>query len=256
MFDPRRASTQVELAGLQVRVERRPDAAPIRSDPRLSFLVPAPGSAEPEDRREARGPGPSVVVEELEVDARRARGRPSAASDPRQTDAVRGVHRARGAGAHRRVLDPRGDRAPEPSTARRPVEDRGPDLGGELRPHDVDFKNGTVRLRLGKGLKPRTTVPMANLSSKQMRFGGALAPAGSPSRRQAPRWADGDCSGCADKTNSYTSGNGRYLGRHHHPDHDFRSIFRTSAPPRKKRDADRLVPPVHVKPTGPRCPAV
>lgn len=28
----------------------------------------------------------------------------------------------------------------------------------ELRPHDVDFKNGTVRVRLGKGLKPRTTV--------------------------------------------------------------------------------------------------
>ena len=28
----------------------------------------------------------------------------------------------------------------------------------ELRSHDVDFKNGTVRVRLGKGLKPRTTV--------------------------------------------------------------------------------------------------
>lgn len=28
----------------------------------------------------------------------------------------------------------------------------------ELRPHDVDFKNGTVRVRLGNGLKPRTTV--------------------------------------------------------------------------------------------------
>ena len=28
----------------------------------------------------------------------------------------------------------------------------------ELRPHDVDFRNGTVRVRLGKGLKPRTTV--------------------------------------------------------------------------------------------------
>ena len=27
----------------------------------------------------------------------------------------------------------------------------------ELRPHDVDFKHGTVRVRLGKGLKPRTT---------------------------------------------------------------------------------------------------
>ena len=28
----------------------------------------------------------------------------------------------------------------------------------ELRPHDVDFQNGAVRVRLGKGLKPRTTV--------------------------------------------------------------------------------------------------
>jgi site-specific recombinase XerD len=28
----------------------------------------------------------------------------------------------------------------------------------ELRPYDVDFKNGTVRVRFGKGLKPRTTV--------------------------------------------------------------------------------------------------
>ena len=28
----------------------------------------------------------------------------------------------------------------------------------DLRPHDVDFQNGTVRVRLGKGLKPRTTV--------------------------------------------------------------------------------------------------
>ncbi len=28
----------------------------------------------------------------------------------------------------------------------------------ELRPHDIDLKNGTVRVRVGKGLKPRTTV--------------------------------------------------------------------------------------------------
>ncbi|PCH53995.1 MAG: hypothetical protein COC22_01205 [Flavobacteriaceae bacterium] len=28
----------------------------------------------------------------------------------------------------------------------------------DLMPHDVDFDRGTVRVRLGKGLKPRTTV--------------------------------------------------------------------------------------------------
>ena len=28
----------------------------------------------------------------------------------------------------------------------------------ELRPHNVDFQNGTVRVRFGKGLEPRTMV--------------------------------------------------------------------------------------------------
>ena len=40
------SSAAKDKRGLQVRVERRPDAPPTRSDPRLSFLVPAPGSAE------------------------------------------------------------------------------------------------------------------------------------------------------------------------------------------------------------------
>ena len=56
--------------GLQVRVERRPDVPPTKSDPRLSFLVPAADSAEPEvdEWQEARGPEPSAVVEEAVVE--------------------------------------------------------------------------------------------------------------------------------------------------------------------------------------------
>ena len=162
--------------GLLVRVERRPDAPPTRSDPRLSFLLPAPVpvSAEPEvdERQEARGPGPSAVVEldergvELEVDARAGEGGlvergPDLAPHPTRgklmppevftEDEVRALIAAcstRGVTGHRNrallaVLWRTGVRISEAL---------------ELRPHDVDFKNGTVRVRLGKGLKPRTTV--------------------------------------------------------------------------------------------------
>ena len=157
-------------------MERRPDAPPTKSDPRLSFLVPTPGSAEPEDRREARKPVRSVVVEEpvveldevgveLEVDARAGEGLVEREADlaPHPTrgklmppegfteDEVRALIAAcstRGVTGHRNrallaVLWRTGVRISEAL---------------ELRPHDVDFKNGTVRVRLGKGLKPRTTV--------------------------------------------------------------------------------------------------
>ncbi|MCR9165973.1 MAG: tyrosine-type recombinase/integrase [Nannocystaceae bacterium] len=165
--------------GLQLRVERRPDSPPTRSDPRLSFLVPAPSSAEAEvdELQEARGPEPPVVIEEptverdeagveLEVDDRAGEGdlvEREADLAPHPTrgklmppevfteDEVRALIAAcstRGITGHRNrallaVLWRTGVRISEAL---------------ELRPHDVDFKNGTVRVRLGKGLKPRTTV--------------------------------------------------------------------------------------------------
>ena len=193
MFDtppaePRRKSSSRRVGGpsgaakdkrrLQVRVERRPDVPPTKSDPRLSFLVPAADSAEPEvdEWQEARGPEPSAVVEEavveldergveLEVDTRAGEGDVGLEVDlaPHPTrgklmppevfteDEVRALIAAcstRGVTGHRNrallaVLWRTGVRISEAL---------------ELRPHDVDFKNGTVRVRLGKGLKPRTTV--------------------------------------------------------------------------------------------------
>ena len=165
--------------GLRVRVERRPDSPPTRSDPRLSFLLPTSGSAEPEadERQEARGPGPSVVVDEplveldergveLEVDARAGEGdlvehgadlaphptrgklMPPEVFTEHEVRALIAACSTRGVTGHRNrallaVLWRTGVRISEAL---------------ELRPHDVDFKNGTVRVRLGKGLKPRTTV--------------------------------------------------------------------------------------------------
>ena len=134
--------------GLQVRVERRSDAAPAVSDPRLSFLKPAAGSAEPEveERQESREPGPSAVVEEagveldergveFEVDARAGEGDVGLELDlaPHPTrgklmppevfteDEVRALIGA---------CSTRGMNGPEPGAARRALEDRGPDLGG------------------------------------------------------------------------------------------------------------------------------
>ena len=145
--------------GPLIRVARRPDAPKFKSDPRLSSLKPAPGK-----------PEPSVVVEEcdadLEVDARAGEGgivEAEVGLAPHPTrgklmppevfteDEVRALIAAcstRGVTGHRNrallvVLWRTGVRNSEAL---------------ELRPHDVDFKNGTVRVRLGKGLKPRTTV--------------------------------------------------------------------------------------------------
>ena len=192
MFDtppaePRRKSSSRRVGGSAsakkgkgplIRLQRRPDAPPIRSDPRLSFLVPAPGSAEvdEEPHQEARGPEPSAVVEEavveldergveLEVDTRAGEGdvglevdlaphptrgklMPPEVFTEHEVRALIAACSTRGVTGHRNrallaVLWRTGVRISEAL---------------ELRPHDVDFKNGTVRVQLGKGLKPRTTV--------------------------------------------------------------------------------------------------
>ena len=189
MFDsppaePRRKSSSGRVGGSSagtkgkgrplIRLQRRPDAPPIKSDPRLSFLKPAPSSArdtEKDENLEAKGglgrvaeqPTEPEVVE-LDVDARAGEGAlTEAALAPHPTrgkllppevfteDEVRaliGACSTRGVTGHRNrallaVLWRTGVRISEAL---------------ELRPHDVDFENGTVRVRLGKGLKPRTTV--------------------------------------------------------------------------------------------------
>ena len=180
--------TQVSVRKDRVQPRRqRLDTSPIVSDPRLSFLKKDEGPAEqgrapaarhdarqepqPEDgAREGIVDDPVVDVDkrsaDLEVDARAGEGGlPERAGDlaPHPTrgklmppevfteDEVRALIAAcstRGVTGHRNrallaILWRTGVRISEAL---------------ELRPHDVDFKNGTVRVRLGKGLKPRTTV--------------------------------------------------------------------------------------------------
>lgn len=192
MFDtppaePRRKSSSRRVGGSAgakkgkgplIRLQGRADRPRPKSAPGLSFLKPAPKSAaaELEERQEARRPEPSAIEEpvvdldqrggDLEADARAGEaGIVEADVDlaPHPTrgklmppevfteDEVRALIRAcstRGVTGHRNrallaVLWRTGVRISEAL---------------ELRPHDVDFKNGTVRVRLGKGLKPRTTV--------------------------------------------------------------------------------------------------
>ena len=104
--------------GLQVRVERRPDSPPTRRHDAALAPHPTRGKLMPPE-----------VFTEHEVRALIA------------ACSTRGVtgHRNRALLA---VLWRTGVRISEAL---------------ELRPHDVDFKHGTVRVRLGKGLKPRTT---------------------------------------------------------------------------------------------------
>ena len=188
MFDspppePRRKSSSGRVGGPStgskrkgrplIRLQRRPDAPPIKSDPRLSFLKPAPSSArdaEKDENLEAkvehgcleRPTEPEAPVVELDVRAGEGAST-EAALAPHPTrgkllppevfteDEVRaliGACSKRGVTGHRNrallaILWRTGVRISEAL---------------ELRPHDVDFKNGTVRVRLGKGLKPRTTV--------------------------------------------------------------------------------------------------
>ena len=157
--------------GLEIRLQRRADAPAILSDPRLSFLKPAP-SLEKEGRGEveakAVGLDRPVVVEpeldqvvgELDIGAGEGasaelaphptRGKllPPEVLTEREIRALIGACSTRGITGHRNrallaILWRTGVRISEAL---------------ELRPYDVDFKNGAVRVRLGKGLKPRTTV--------------------------------------------------------------------------------------------------
>ncbi len=161
--------------GLEVRLQRRADALPIVSDPRLSFLKPVPPSLEKEDRGEVdakalrldrRVVEPATAEPELERVGERdvdgagevpaelaphpTRGKllPPEVLTEAEVRALIGACSTRGLTGHRNrallaILWRTGVRISEAL---------------ELRPHDVDFKNGTVRVRLGKGLKPRTTV--------------------------------------------------------------------------------------------------
>ena len=170
----------VSKRGLEVRLQRRADAPAIVSDPRLSFLKPAPPSLEKEGRGEveakAAGFDRRVVAELIDVDTEAeldevvseldigaGEGASSAELAPHPTRgklmppevltevevrALIGACSTRGLTGHRNrallaILWRTGVRISEAL---------------ELRPHDVDFQNGTVRVRLGKGLKPRTTV--------------------------------------------------------------------------------------------------
>ncbi|MGH1349012.1 MAG: tyrosine-type recombinase/integrase [Nannocystales bacterium] len=165
----------VSKRGLEVRLARRADAPAIVSDPRLSFLKPAPTSLEKEGRGEVDAKTVRLdrrVVEPVDVEAELdevvneldiGAGEGSAELAPHPTRgkllppevfteaevrALIGACSTRGITGHRNrallaILWRTGVRISEAL---------------ELRPHDVDFKNGTVRVRLGKGLKPRTTV--------------------------------------------------------------------------------------------------
>ena len=189
MFDtppaePRRQSSSRGVGGSAgskkgplIRQQGRPDKPRPKSAPGLSFLKPAPSSveAEVEERQEARQPEPPVVEKpavefdqpsaDLEVDPRPGEGviaevdlaphptrgklMPPEVFTEHEMRALIAACSTRGVTGHRNrallaVLWRTGVRISEAL---------------ELRPHDVDFKNGTVRVRLGKGLKPRTTVP-------------------------------------------------------------------------------------------------
>ena len=169
----------VSKRGLEVRLQRRADAPAIKSAAGLSFLKPSP-SLEKEGRGEveAKAVGldrpvvePAIsepeldqavteAVVELDIGAGEdtsaelaphpTRGKllPPEVLTEVEIRALIGACSTRGITGHRNrallaILWRTGVRISEAL---------------ELRPHDVDFKNGTVRVRLGKGLKPRTTV--------------------------------------------------------------------------------------------------
>ena len=193
MFDnppaePRRKSSSRRVGGSAsgkkgkgplIRLQRRADRPRPKSAPGLSFLKPAPASAgvEVRERQEARRPEPSVVVEEpvVELDQRSA----DLAVDARagegglaETEAELAPHPTRGKLMPPEVFTEAEVRALIAACSTRGVTGHrnrallavlwrtGVRISEalELRTHDVDFTNGTVRVRLGKGLKPRTTV--------------------------------------------------------------------------------------------------
>jgi len=163
----------VSKRGLEVRLQRRADAPAIKSAAGLSFLKPAPLSLEKEGRGEVEAKaldldrGIETIVPELdkvvgkldigteqgvsaELVPHPTRGKllPPEVLTEREIRALIGACSARGITGRRNrallaILWRTGVRISEAL---------------ELRPYDVDFKNGAVRVRLGKGLKPRTTV--------------------------------------------------------------------------------------------------
>ncbi|MGH1348747.1 MAG: tyrosine-type recombinase/integrase [Nannocystales bacterium] len=171
--------------GLEIRPQRRGDAPTIKSAVGLSFLKPAPPCLEKEGRGEeveAKAVGldrPVVnplaevdrVVVELDRDAR-------AGESSKETSAELAPHPTRGKLMPPEVLTEVEVRALIGACSTRGVTGHrnrallailwrtGVRISEafELRPHDMDFKNGTVRVRLGKGLKPRTTV-LSNLDA-------------------------------------------------------------------------------------------
>jgi len=155
-----------------IRVQRRPGAPRPKSAPGLSFLKPAPKSAEDAETLEARveldrtveRPAAPETHPELDADVR--------AGESASTKAALAPHPTRGKLLPPEVLTEDEVRALIGACSKRGVTGHrnrallailwrtGVRISEalELLPHDVDFKNGTVRVRLGKGLKPRTTV--------------------------------------------------------------------------------------------------
>ena len=167
---------------------QRLDTSPIVSDPRLSFLL------KKDDGAAGQGRAPAARHDER-LDARREPqpqdgAREVVELDVRDLERVVELDTRAGEGA---AVEARAELAPHPTRGKLLppevlTEDEVRALIGacskrgvtghrnrallailwrtgvrisealELRPHDVDFKNGTVRVRLGKGLKPRTTV--------------------------------------------------------------------------------------------------
>ncbi|MCR9165515.1 MAG: tyrosine-type recombinase/integrase [Nannocystaceae bacterium] len=151
------ASTRTKgKRGRQLRRSRPANAPKPVGNPELSFLKPPPSSAELELKLE-----PAVLVDmpagaAQEPLAHPTRGKllPPEVFTEAEVRALIGACSTRGVTGHRNrallaVLWRTGIRISEAL---------------ELRPHDVDLKNGTVRVRLGKGLKPRTTV-LSNLDA-------------------------------------------------------------------------------------------
>lgn len=167
----------VSKRGLELRVARRADAPAIKSAAGLSFLKPSP-CLEKEGRGEVDAKAVRLnrrVVEPVDIDIEAeldevvieldigaaegvsvelaphpTRGKllPPEVLTEREIRALIGACSTRGITGHRNrallaILWRTGVRISEAL---------------ELRPHDIDFKNGTVRVRLSKGLKPRTTV--------------------------------------------------------------------------------------------------
>ena len=139
------ASSRTKKGRLELRVQRRPGTPPPRSAPGLSFLKPqppeqekpAPPSAQPRPPRSPHRPHPTrgkLLPPEI-LTATEVQGLIEACSTRGMTG-----HRNRALLA---ILWRTGLRISEAL---------------DLRPHDIDAEHGTVRVRCGKGLKPRTTV--------------------------------------------------------------------------------------------------